>query len=89
MQSAFHQRRLGIYNTMNDLCNNVCVPNKTEDLNLKCVQHDYRNKLHKSINKANGDWTLRRVMGTKFDLNVSNEMLLNAARWQGYCFYCF
>ena len=24
-----------IFNTLNDLCNNVCVPNKTEDLNFR------------------------------------------------------
>ena len=27
-------------NTLNDLSNKVCVPNKTEDLNLNFAQHD-------------------------------------------------
>ena len=33
-------------------------------------------------------WRLVRVMGTKFGANVSNRMLLNAAKFQGYSFYC-
>ena len=32
---------------------------------------------------------LGRVRNTKFDTNVSNKMLLNAATCQGYSFYCF
>ena len=34
---------VGSCNTLNDLSNKVCVPNKTADYS-KCVQHDYRNK---------------------------------------------
>ena len=34
-------------------------------------------------------WRLWRVMGTKFGTNVSNRMLLNAAKLQGYSFYRF
>ena len=34
-------------------------------------------------------WRLGRVMDTKFGTGVSNEMLLNAAKWQGYNFYHF
>ena len=34
-------------------------------------------------------WRLGRVMDTKFDMNVSNRMLLNAAKFQGYNFYHF
>ena len=34
-------------------------------------------------------WRLGRVMDTKFRMNVSNRMLLNAAKFQGYSFYCF
>ena len=34
-------------------------------------------------------WRLRRVMDTKFGNDVSNEMLLNAAKCQGYSFYRF
>ena len=34
-------------------------------------------------------WRLRQVMDTKFSTNVSNRMLLNAAKSQGYSFYCF
>ena len=34
-------------------------------------------------------WRLRRVSDTKFGTNVSDEMLLNAAKCQGYSFYCF
>ena len=34
---------VGSCNTLNDLSNKVCVPNKTEDLS-KGFQHDYRNK---------------------------------------------
>ena len=33
-------------------------------------------------------WRLKKVMGTTFDKNVSNRMLLNAAKFQGYSFYC-
>ena len=29
------------------------------------------------------------MMNTKFGTNVSNRMLLNAAKFQGYSFYCF
>ena len=36
-------RCAGSCNTLNDLSNKVCIPNKTKDLNLS-VQHDYRNK---------------------------------------------
>ena len=32
-------------------------------------------------------WRLGQVMGTKFGTNVSNRMLLNAAKFQGYSFY--
>ena len=34
-------------------------------------------------------WRLGRIKNTKFDTNVSNEMLLNAAKYQGYSFYRF
>ena len=34
-------------------------------------------------------WRLGRVMDTKFGTNVSNKMLLNAAKCQGYSFYHF
>ena len=34
-------------------------------------------------------WGLRQVRNIKFDTNVSNEMLLNAAKCQGYRFYHF
>ena len=32
-------------------------------------------------------WRLGRVMDTKFDTNVSNKMLLNTAKYQGYSYY--
>ena len=34
-------------------------------------------------------WRLGLVRNTKFDTNVSNQMLLNAAKCQGYSFYRF
>ena len=34
-------------------------------------------------------WRLGRVMDTKFGRNVSNRILLKAAKFQGYSFYCF
>ena len=34
-------------------------------------------------------WRLGWVKDTKFDTNVSNEMLLNTAKCQGHSFYCF
>ena len=34
-------------------------------------------------------WRLGQVRNIKFDTNVSNKMLLNAAKCQGYSFYCF
>ena len=34
-------------------------------------------------------WRLGRVTDNKFDTNVSNRMLLNAAKFQGYSFYRF
>ena len=34
-------------------------------------------------------WRLGRVMDTKFGINVSNRMLLNAAKFQGYSSYRF
>ena len=36
---------VGSCNTLNGLCNKVCVPSKTEDLSMsKRVQQDYRNE---------------------------------------------
>ena len=43
-------RSVGNCNTLNDLSNKVCVPNKT-DLNLSGL-HDYRNEWIENINKA-------------------------------------
>ena len=34
-------------------------------------------------------WRLGRVKDTKYGTNVSNEMLLNATKCQGYSFYRF
>ena len=34
-------------------------------------------------------WRLGQVMDTKFGMNVSNRILLNAAKFQGYSFYRF
>ena len=34
-------------------------------------------------------WSLKQVRDTKFDTNVSNKILLNAAKCQGYSFYRF
>ena len=34
-------------------------------------------------------WRLGRVMDTKFGASLSDKMLLNAAKCQGYIFYCF
>ena len=34
-------------------------------------------------------WKLRWDRDTKFGTNVSNKMFLNAAKCQGYSFYCF
>ena len=34
-------------------------------------------------------WRLGQVMDTKFGTNVSNEMLLNAAKYQGTAFTIF
>ena len=34
-------------------------------------------------------WRLGRVRDTRLDTNLSNEMLLNAGKYQGYSFYCF
>ena len=34
-------------------------------------------------------WKLGQVRNTKFATNISNKMLLNAAKFQGYSFYCF
>ena len=34
-------------------------------------------------------WWLGQVRDTKFDADVSNEMILNAAKCQGYSFYRF
>ena len=34
-------------------------------------------------------WRLGRIRDTKFGTDVSNEMLLNAAKYQGYSFYRF
>ena len=39
-------------NTLNDLSNKVCVPNKTEGLNPSCLQHNYRNKWIENIDKT-------------------------------------
>ena len=37
-------RFVGSCNTLNDLSNKVCIPNKTEKLNLIVLKHDYRYK---------------------------------------------
>ena len=34
-------------------------------------------------------WRMKRVRDIKFSMNVSNEMLLNTAKYQGYSFYRF
>ena len=34
-------------------------------------------------------WRLGQAKNTKFGTNVSNKMLLNAAKYQGYSFYYF
>ena len=34
-------------------------------------------------------WIFGQVMDTKIGTNVSNKMLVNAAKCQGYRFYCF
>ena len=34
-------------------------------------------------------WRLEYVSGTKIATNVSNEILLYAAKYQSYSFYCF
>ena len=34
-------------------------------------------------------WRLGQVRNTKFGMNLSNKMLLHAAKYQGYSFYCF
>ena len=34
-------------------------------------------------------WRLEQVRNTKFDTNISNKILLNATKSQGYGFYCF
>ena len=34
-------------------------------------------------------WRLGKVSNIKFGTNISNEMLLNAPKFQGYSFYCF
>ena len=34
-------------------------------------------------------WRLGKIMDTKFGMNVSNRMLLNAAKFQRYSFYHF
>ena len=34
-------------------------------------------------------WRLGRVRDTKFGTNLSNKMLANATKWQGYSFYHF
>ena len=33
-------------------------------------------------------WRLGQIMGTKFDTNVSNRMLLSDAKFQGLSIYC-
>ena len=35
------------------------------------------------------NWRLKQVRNTKFGMNVSKKMLLNAAKCQGYTFYHF
>ena len=44
--SAKLDRCAGKYDTLNDLSNKVCVPNKTEDLNLKSehAEHSCKNE---------------------------------------------
>ena len=34
-------------------------------------------------------WSLGQVVNTKFGMNVSNKILQNAAKCQGYSLYCF
>ena len=45
-------RYVGICNSLNDLPNKVCVPNKTEDLNLR---------VFKMINGTNESKTLKKI----------------------------
>ena len=41
------------------------------------------------IRKSEKHWTLDWVWDAKFGPDVANEMLLNAAKYQGYSFYRF
>ena len=47
---------IGSCNTLNNLSNKVCFPNKTEDLKSKHFRHDCRNKWMENINKAYIMW---------------------------------
>ena len=49
---------------------------------------DWR-KIWKSEIPLSNIWRLWWDRDTKFDTNISNEMLLNAAKCQGSTFYCF
>ena len=42
---------VGICNSLNDLCNKVCVPNKTEDLNLSVFKMIARTNESKTFTK--------------------------------------
>ena len=45
-------RCVGSCNTLNDLSDKLCVPNKKKRFKSKRVQHDYRNKWIENISKA-------------------------------------
>ena len=45
-------RCVGSCNTLNDLCNKVCVPIKTRGFKSERVYYDFRNKRIKNVNKA-------------------------------------
>ena len=64
---------------------------------LEWIDHDnITNELTKNLEIRNTPiwvllniWGLGGVRDTKFGINVSNEMLLNAAKCQGCSIYCF
>ena len=39
----------GSFNTLNDLSNKTCVPNKKEDLKYACFQYDHKKKMNQKF----------------------------------------
>ena len=71
-------RRVGSYNTLTDLSNKVCIPNRAEDLNLNVfnmvTQTNELTALAKHIYKSNIDLMKKNVIQTNGEIMINVDV---------------